>query len=148
MTLILPFFDSYIASDLLVVDMQWGNHGAGCNSTPLPQPVKDNFGYSTCITDVPQPIICKMCRLLDIERVADENDYRMLGYELGLTPSEITSIKQKSKDPSFVLLMEKFATKPHSGTLNHLKSILVKLERYDVIQVIDKWVQKQPLQTS
>ena len=107
--------------------------------------MKGNLGYSTYITDVPPPIIREICMLLDIERVTDENDYRMLGYELGLKSSEITSIKQKSNNPSRVLLMEKFATKPNSGTLNHLKSILTKLDRYDVIQVIDKWVQNQTL---
>ena len=73
--------------------------------------MKDNLGYSTYITDVPTPVINKMCMLLDIERVSDENDYRMLGCELGLTSSEITLIKQKSKNPSHVLLMEKFAAK-------------------------------------
>lgn len=123
--------------------MQGENHRAGHNLIPPPQPVKDNLGYSTYITDVPTPVIHKMCMLLDIERVSDENDYRMLGCELGLTSSEITLIKQKSKNPSHVLLMEKFAAKPNSGTLNHLKSILTKLERYDVIQVIDKWVQDE-----
>ena len=122
--------------------MQGENHRAGHNLIPPPQPV-DNLGYSTYITDVPTPVIRKMCVLLDIERVSDENDYRMLGCELGLTSSEITLIKQKSKNPSHVLLMEKFPTKPNSGTLNHLKSILTKLERYDVIQVIDKWVQDE-----
>ena len=64
--------------------MQGENHRAGCNLIPPLQPVKDNLGYSTYITDVPPPIIGEMCRLLDIERVTDENDYRMLGYELGL----------------------------------------------------------------
>ena len=107
--------------------------------------MKDNLGYSTFITDLPTAVIRKMCMLLDIERVSDDNDYRMLGCELGLTSSEITLIKQKSNNPSRVLLMEKFATKPNSGTLNHLKSILTKLDRYDVIQVIDKWVQNQTM---
>ena len=67
--------------------MQGENHRAGCNLIPPLQPVKDNLGYSTYITDVPPPIIRKMCMLLDIERVTDENDYRMLGYELGLKSS-------------------------------------------------------------
>ena len=44
--------------------------------------------------------------------------------------------------------MEKFASKPNSGTLNHLKSLLTKLERHDVIQVIDEWVQNQTLPTN
>ena len=128
--------------------MQGENHRAGCNLIPPLQPVKDNLGHSTYITDVPLPIIGEMCRLLDIERVTDENDYRMLGYELGLKSSEITSIKQKSNNPSRVLLMEKFASKPNSGTLNHLISLLTKLERHDVIQVIDEWVQNQTLPTN
>lgn len=131
-----------------VANMQGENHRAGCNLIPPLQPVKDNLGYSTYITDVPPPIIGEMCRLLDIERVTDENDYRMLGYELGLKSSEITSIKQKSNNPSRVLLMEKFASKPNSGTLNHLISLLTKLERHDVIQVIDEWVQNQTLPTN
>lgn len=69
--------------------------------------MKDNLGYSTYITDVPTPVINKMCMLLDIERVSDENDYRMLGCELGLTSSEITLIKQKAtfyKDIALVIL--------------------------------------------
>lgn len=131
-----------------VANMQGENHRAGCNLIPPLQPEKDNLGYSTYITDVPLPIIGEMCRLLDIERVTDENDYRMLGYELGLKSSEITSIKQKSNNPSRVLLMEKFASKPNSGTLNHLISLLTKLERHDVIQVIDEWVQNQTLPTN
>ena len=128
--------------------MQGENHGAvsvpiNISVSPILQPVVDNKGYSTCITDVPSPVIYKMCMLLDIERTTDDNDYRMLGNELGLTSLQISSLKQKHNNPSHVLLMQVFAAKPNSGTLNHLIPILKKMERYDVIKVIDDWAKSQ-----
>ena len=132
------------AAPSVVENMQGGNYEAVLSSvSPILQPVVDNKGYSTCITDVPSPVIHKMCLLLDIERDADENDYRMLGNELGLTSLQISSLRQKCNNPSYVLLMQVFSAKPNSGTLNHLITILTKMERYDVIKVIDDWVKSQ-----
>ncbi|XP_078381897.1 uncharacterized protein LOC144664622 [Oculina patagonica] len=124
------------------------NQGTICDlssvAAPAAQPSQGNRGYSTHITHVPLPVIHKMCMLLDLEReIIDANDYRMLGNELGLNPLQISSLKQKSKSPSCVLLMQVFSAMPNSGTLEHLIPILKKMGRHDVIQVIDEWVGSQ-----
>ncbi len=112
-------------------------------AAPKVQPSGGNSGYSTHITQVPLPVIHKMCILLDLERKQDWNDYRMLGNELGLNSLEISTLVQKCDSPSNVLLMQVFSAMPNSGILEHLIPILTKMGRFDVIHVIDEWVDSQ-----
>ena len=111
---------------------------------PPIQPTEDNRGYNTHIKDVPEPVICDMCMLLDGERDLDGKDYKLLGSELELTPVQIRHLKElkqmQGKSPSYVLLMQVFSARENLGTLHHLRSILKKMERFDVIKVLDDWV--------
>ena len=124
--------------------MPLANQGAICGmsafAAPAVQPSQGNRGYATHITNVPLPVIHKMCMLLDLERKLDDNNYRMLGNELGLNSIQINTLIEKCNSPSNVLLMQVFPALPNSGTLAHLIPILRKMERHDVTQVIDEWV--------
>ena len=82
-----------------------------------------------------------MCRLLDLDRqLVDGDDYTRLGSELGLDSRQIRFLKKKFPSPSFVMLRQVFSAKPNSGKLEHLIPLLKKMERHDVIRVIDRWV--------
>lgn len=84
-----------------------------------------------------------MCMLLDEERDIDGKDYKLLASELGLAPVQIRYLKGKQrlgKSPSYVLLMQVFAAGENLGILHHLRSILKRMERFDVIKVLDDWV--------
>jgi len=53
----------------------------------------------------------------------------------------LKELKQiQGKSPSYVLLMHVFSAGENLGTLRHLRSILKKMERFDVIKVLDDWV--------
>ena len=114
-------------------------------AAPVAQPsTEGNRGYATHITLVPLHVINEMCRLLDLDRdILDGNDYTRLGSELGLDSTTILNLKQKFNSPSFVILMKVFSTLPNSGTLKHLIPLLEKMGRYDVIDVIKRWVGSQ-----
>ena len=124
------------------------NQGTTCAPSSIvaaaAQSTKGHRGYATHITHVPSQVIYKMCRLLDLDRdLIDGNDFTRLGSELKLDSTTILNLKQKCDNPSFVLLMYKFPALPNSGTLGHLIPLLEKMERHDVIQVIDEWVDSQ-----
>ena len=114
-------------------------------AAPVAQPsTEGNRGYATHITLVPLPVINEMCRLLDLDRdILDGNDYTRLGSELGLDSTTILNLKQKCNSPSFVILMNVFSILPNSGTLEHLIQLLEKMNRHDVIEVINRWVGSQ-----
>ena len=82
--------------------------------------------------------------LLDEERDIDGKDYKLLASELGLAPAKIRYLKQLKQrpggSPSYALLMQVFSAGENLGTLHHLRSILKKIERFDVIKVLDDWV--------
>ena len=114
-------------------------------SVELPiQSTEDNRGYNTHVKDVPESVIHDMCMLLDEERDIDGKDYKLLASELELTPVKIRYLKglkqMQGKSPSYVLLMQVFSARENLGTLCHLCSILKKMERFDVIKVLDDWV--------
>ena len=114
---------------------------------PPVQSTEDNRGYNTHIKDVPESLIHEMCMLLDVERDLDGKDYKMLASELELQPSRIRYLKegkQMGRSPSYVLLTQTFSAKENLGTLNHLNSILKKMERFDVVKVLDDWVLNNP----
>ena len=85
-----------------------------------------------------------MCMLLDEERDIDGKDYKLLASELGLAPAKIRYLKELKQrpggSPSYGLLMQVFSAGENLGTLLHLRSILKKIERFDVIKVLDDWV--------
>ena len=114
-------------------------------AAPVAQPsTEGNRGYATHITLVPLPVINEMCRLLDLDRdILDGNDYTRLGSELGMDSTTILNLKQKCNSPSFVILMKVFSILPNSGTLEHLIQLLEKMNRHDVIEVINRWVGSQ-----
>lgn len=125
------------------------NQGAvhGLSVEPPIQSTEDNRGYNTHIKDVPESVIFEMCLLLDEEREIDGKNYRLLASELGLKPTKIRFLKERKQigqSPSYVLLMHIFSAKENLGTLNHLNSILKKMERFDVIKVLDDWVMNNP----
>lgn len=93
------------------------------------------------ITDVPYPVVLRMCMLLDVESFLG-NDYRMLAALLGLDNRTIGHLKM-TISPSEVILTRIFPTMFNPGTLDCLIAILTKMERYDVIHVIDEWVDSQ-----
>jgi len=79
--------------------------------------------------------------MLDLDKqLVDGDDYKTLGSELGLDSRQIRFLKQKFPSPSFIMLRQVFSAKPNSGTLGHLIPLLEKMERHDVIRVIDRWV--------
>lgn len=108
-------------------------------------PTKENLGYLTHIKDVPHPVICDLCMLLDEERDIDGKDYRMFASELGLKPVRIRYLKdqkQSGRSPSRILLMQVFLCMENSGTLKDLCAMFKRMGRYDLITVIDEWVHK------
>ena len=127
------------------------NQEASCSLSAEPVPIQateDNRDYSTHITDVPESVIWDVCMLLDEERMIDHKDYTMLASDfLRLTPPQtrtLKGLKQRDKSPSYHLLIKVFSSMKNSGTLKHLRCILERMERYDVIKVIDDWVLKKP----
>ena len=125
------------------------NPAAGCPLVKPPIQLSGcNRGYSTHINDVPNSLINSICILLDEERDIDGKDYTMLASMLNQTPVTIRHLKQQQKQsgksPSYRLLLQIFASMKNSGTLKCLCSILEKMERYDVISVIDFWVANNP----
>ena len=114
------------------------------SAEPPIQSTEDNGGYNTHIKDVPESFIHDICMLLDEGREIDGKDYRLLASELGLPPTKIRHLKElkqtQGKSPSYVLLMQVFSAQENLGTLHHLHSILKKMERFDVIKVLDDWV--------
>ena len=126
------------------------NQDASCSLSAEPVPIQateDNRDYSTHITDVPESVIRDICVLLDEERIIDHKDYTMLATVFpALAPLRIRALKglkQCGKSPSYHLLMEVFSSTKNSGTLKHLYCILERMERYDVIKVIEDWVLKK-----
>lgn len=117
---------------------------SSCSAEPPIQSTEDNGGYNTHIKDVPESFIDDMCIALDEEREIDGKDYRLLATELGLPPAKIRHLKAlkqtQGKSPSYVLLMQVFSAQENLGTLHHLSSILKKMERFDVVKVLDNWV--------
>lgn len=117
---------------------------SGLSVEPPIQSTEDNRGYNTHIKDVPESVILDMCMLLDEERDIDGKDYKLLASELALTPVRIRYLKElkqmKGKSPSYVLLTQVFSARENLGTLQHLCSILKKMERFDVIKVVEDWV--------
>ena len=114
-------------------------------SVELPiQSTEGNRGYNTHVKDVPESVIRDMCMLLDEERDIDGKDYKLLASELELTPVKIRYLKglkqMQGNSPSYVLLMQVFSARENLGTLRHLCSILKKMERFDVLTVLDDWV--------
>ena len=93
---------------------------------------------------MPESLIHDMCMLLDEERDIDGKDYRLLASELELAPGRIRYLKQLKQrlggSPSYVLLTQVFSAGENFGTLRRLHSILKKMERFDVIKVLDDWV--------
>ena len=122
------------------------NQRAVCSLSVEPpiQSSEDNRGYNTHIKDIPESVIRDMCMLLDEEREIDGKDYKLLASELGLTPIKIRYLKElkqmQGKSPSYVLLMHVFSAGENLGTIHHLRTILQKMERFDVIKVLDDWV--------
>lgn len=117
---------------------------SGLSAEPPIQSTEGNGGYNTHIKDVPESLIHDMCMLLDEEREIDDKDYRLLASELELPSLKIRYLKRlkqvQGKSPSYVLLMQVFSARQNLGTLYHLRSILEKMERFDVIKVLDDWV--------
>ena len=122
------------------------NQRAVCDLLVEPpiQSTEDNRGYNTHIKDVPESVILDMCMLLDEERDIDGKDYKLFASELGLKPVRIRYLKElkqmQGKSPSNVLLMQVFSARENLGTLQHLCSILKKMERFDVINIVEDWV--------
>ena len=121
------------------------NQGTICAVSSIATPTaQSNEGYETHIKHVPTTVMNEICMLLDLERtLIDGNDYIRLGSELGLNATQIQNLKQKCKNPSYVLLTQLFPALPNSGTVGQLIPLLEKMERHDVIQVIDRWVGNQ-----
>lgn len=87
--------------------------------------------------------------LLDEERdFIDGKDYTMLASKLNVNSLAIRHLKQQKQSgkisPSYILLLQVFASMKDSGTLKHLCSILEGMERYDVTRVIDQWAANNP----
>ena len=99
--------------------------------------------YNTKFSDVPFPLLNKICCHLDIKRT-DGKDVRMLADKLGCTvPRDFEAIEHaaiRNKDSTtYVVLREGFVTKKPYATVEDFVEMMKDIERNDVIDLIDDY---------
>ena len=78
-----------------------------------------------------------ICIRLDKVRECFWDDYRLLGEKIGLTNDEVAWLGQ-NKHPTHSMIEKFNSTKDNS--IGKFRSILEKMERHDVICIINEWI--------
>ena len=86
----------------------------------------------------------EICDMLDTKRDLDFKDFRMLGEAVGVSKHEINLLdnQRMHKSPTEVILRDKFST-GKDATVGRLGQILLQIDRSDVAQIVDDWVESE-----
>ena len=85
------------------------------------------------VSDIPYLVLENICRLLNVE-VAVGSDFRRLASELGMKISDVWLLSQKDNPTEEVL---KWWIPQKTATVNKFREILIRIERHDVLGVLD-----------
>ena len=96
---------------------------------------------SAKVTEIPLSVYSEVCTLLNIRRVDDWKDFRMLGEKVGLKRNATEVINQRSENPTDAVL-KKWSIDP-AATVGELMKLLTEMERMDVVGVLDDWMNKE-----
>ena len=90
------------------------------------------------VLDLPRKdIYSKICVKLDIRRDLNFDDFRMVAEELGMD-RETTEYAGQQKNPTDFIFLEFYP----NVTVGELVNILHKIERMDVAEVLEKWIEQ------
>ena len=85
------------------------------------------------IYDISYLVVEKICRLLNVKS-AIGNDFRRLAGELGMKTSNVRLLFQKDNPTDEVLIW----WEPQiSATVSKFREILIKMERHDVLEILE-----------
>ena len=86
------------------------------------------------VSDIPSLYIQKICRLLNVESTVGSNGMTLAG-ELGMKINDVWLVSQKNNPAEEVL---KWWTPRKSATVERFREILKKMQRADVLAVLDQ----------
>ena len=89
------------------------------------------------MSTIPIKFHCMLCMKLDTTRELFWDDYRALAEEIGLGRDVILWLGQQKNRTEFIL--QKFDTQK-DPSIRRFKAILEKIEREDLVAVIEDWV--------
>ena len=90
------------------------------------------------VSDIPYLVVEKICRLLNVKSAVG-SDFRRLAGELGMKTSNVRLLFQKDNPTDEVLIW----WEPQiSATVSKFREILIRMERHDVLEILDG--DKQP----
>ena len=90
------------------------------------------------VSDIPYLVVENICRLLNVKS-AIGNDFRRLAGELGMKTSNVRLLSQKDNPTDEVL---KWWEPQISATVNKFREVLIRMERHDVVEILEG--DKQP----
>ena len=90
------------------------------------------------VSDIPYAVMKKMCCLLNVKSAVGD-DYRALAGELGMKTSDVRLLSQKD-DPTDEVM--KWWEPQKSATVKEFREILMRMQRHDVLAIIDEGKQE------
>ncbi|XP_067056590.1 uncharacterized protein [Acropora muricata] len=103
---------------------------------PVPEPFRKEL-LSNRVSRIPiQPFYQRICVKLDCER-AFFYDFRLLGEKIGLDRNE-TSLLATKGNPTHSIL--EIYDSQKGSSIGKLRKFLEEMDRYDVVTVIDEWI--------
>lgn len=93
----------------------------------------------TAVTDLPLKVYSKVCVKLNIRRLLNFDDFRMLGEKVGLKRDEVDYLGQLDNPTDHIL---KIWSSSGKATVKKLIEVLGDegFERNDVIKILNDWV--------
>jgi len=103
-----------------------------------------NTRLSTNVQELPYHVRGQVCKMLNIKRDLEFDDFRMLAEKAGLGKDKINNVEQTENSPTHAILTE-WSIKNSEATVGKLIEMLKDkgLERMDVVKVLEDWVNEK-----